>query len=319
MGSYVARRLLLFVPTLLGSSIIVFALLRIIPGDVALLILGGGEGAAVDPQELHQLRVELGLDHPLYVQYFDWIKGMVTLDMGTSLWTGEPVTKEIASRFPVTLQLAIIGVIVSTTIAIPLGLLSAMFQDSWLDHGVRFVTVAGMSLPNFWFATLIILALVLVFNWLPPIGSVPLFWENPAGSIPRLMLPAIALGWRVSAMTTRMVRSSTLEVLRQDYIRTGRAKGLREAVLMRRHALKNAMLPVITIIGVQASVLLGGSVIIESIFILPGIGGALIDSVFLRDWPLTQAIVMLMVAVALVLNLAVDLSYALLDPRIRYT
>ena len=319
MGSYIARRLLLFVPTLLGSSIIVFALLRVIPGDVALLILGGGEGAAVDPQELHQLRVELGLDQPLYVQYFEWIKGMVTLDMGTSLWTGEPVTKEIASRFPVTLQLAIIGVIISTTIAIPLGVLSAMFQDSWLDHGVRLVTVAGMSLPNFWFATLIVLLLVLAFNWLPPIGSIPLLWEDPGNSIPRLLLPAVALGWRVSAMTTRMVRSSTLEVLRQDYIRTGRAKGLREAVLMRRHALKNAMLPVITIIGVQASVLLGGSVIIESIFILPGIGGALIDSVFLRDWPLTQAIVMLMVAVALVLNLAVDLSYAWLDPRIRYT
>lgn len=287
------------------------------PGDVALLILGG-DATAIDEEELEKLRTELGINRPLPLQYFEWLKGLVTLDMGESLWTGEPVTSELARRFPVTIQLAVLSIVFAVLISFPLGILTAVYQDTWIDHVSRLFTVLGMALPNFWFATLIIVGGVIFFSWFPAIGSVPRLWEDPLSSIPRLMLPAVALGYRLSAVQTRMVRSSILEVLHQDYIRTARAKGLRERSVLYKHALKNAMLPVITLLGLEIGTLLSGSIIVENIFVLPGIGSTLVESVRLRDWPLTQSIVVTMVLIYLGINLFIDLTYGWLDPRIRY-
>ena len=302
---------------MIGSSLIIFILLRVMPGDVALLILGG-DATAIDEEELEKLRTELGINRPLPLQYFEWLKGLVTLDMGESLWTGEPVTSELARRFPVTIQLAVLSIVFAVLISFPLGILTAVYQDTWIDHVSRLFTVLGMALPNFWFATLIIVGGVIFFSWFPAIGSVPRLWEDPLSSIPRLMLPAVALGYRLSAVQTRMVRSSILEVLHQDYIRTARAKGLRERSVLYKHALKNAMLPVITLLGLEIGTLLSGSIIVENIFVLPGIGSTLVESVRLRDWPLTQSIVVTMVLIYLGINLFIDLTYGWLDPRIRY-
>ena len=302
---------------MIGSSLIIFILLRVMPGDVALLILGG-DATAIDEEELEKLRTELGINRPLPLQYFEWLKGLVTLDMGESLWTGEPVTSELARRFPVTIQLAVLSIVFAVLISFPLGILTAVYQDTWIDHVSRLFTVLGMALPNFWFATLIIVGGVVFFSWFPAIGSVPRLWEDPLSSIPRLMLPAVALGYRLSAVQTRMVRSSILEVLHEDYIRTARAKGLRERSVLYKHALKNAMLPVITLLGLEIGTLLSGSIIVENIFVLPGIGSTLVESVRLRDWPLTQSIVVTMVLIYLGINLFIDLTYGWLDPRIRY-
>ena len=287
------------------------------PGDVALLILGG-DATAIDEEELEKLRTELGINRPLPIQYYEWVRGLVTLDMGKSLWTGEHVTSELARRFPVTFQLAILSIVFAVLISFPLGILSAVYQDTWIDHVSRLFTVLGMALPNFWFATLIIVGGVIFFSWFPSIGTVPRLWEDPSASFPRLMLPAVALGYRLSAVQARMVRSAILEVLHQDYIRTARAKGLRERSVLYRHALKNAMLPVITMLGLEIGTLLSGSIIVENIFVLPGIGSTLVESVRLRDWPLTQSIVVTMVFIYLIINLLIDLSYGWLDPRIRY-
>ena len=320
MHQYILRRLVLFIPTLIGASVIIFVMVRIMPGDVAFLIISGqgGEGGAVNEEELSRLRAELGIDRPYHVQYFDWVKGMVTLKMGESLWTGQPIVEEIGRRFPVTIQLAVLSVIVSTIIGIPIGILGAIYQDKWIDHVSRLLTIAGLAIPNFWYATLIVLVTAVYFSWVPPLGEVPRLWADPVTGAQQLVLPAIALGYRFSSVLARLVRSTMLEVLRQDYLRTARAKGLAETTIIYRHALKNAALPIITMLGIETGVLLSGSIIVEYIFVLPGIGGALVDSVIQRDWPLTQSIIVLMVGLYLTVNLVVDLAYGWLDPRIRY-
>lgn len=317
MHQYILRRLFMTGPTLLGVSLIIFAIMRLLPGDVALVIATrGGEGTTTE-QEVAALREQLGLTDPLPLQYLKFIGGLMRLDAGNSLWSGRPVMQELLSRLPLTLELAALAVAFSLVIAIPLGILSAVRQDTWADYLFRFVSIAGLALPNFWIGVLIILFLSLSFHWLPPLGYTDLF-TDPAKNLQQLVWPALALGYRQAAVVSRMTRSAMLEVLREDYIRTAWAKGLEERAVLFRHALKNALLPVITLSSVQLGGLLGGAVIMETIFTLPGIGRLLIDSLAHRDYPMVQSIVVLLAFMVTFVNLVVDLLYAWLNPRIRY-
>jgi peptide/nickel transport system permease protein len=317
MQQYIMRRLLMLIPTLMGVSIIVFAIMRVVPGDVARMILSGGDSAASE-EAVQQLREDMGLNRPLVVQYGDWLWDMVRLNPGKSLFTNDPIIDQIQARFPVTLELALGAVIVALVIAIPVGVLSALYQDTWVDYVFRVVSVAGLSVPTFWLGVLTILVLSTYFNWVPPLGYSYL-WDDPGRNLQQMVWPMLILGYWYSAVVSRMTRSTMLEVLREDYVRTARAKGLRGRVVVVRHALRNALLPVITIAALQFGHLLGGSVITESIFALPGIGTYLVDAILHRDIPVTQALIVLSAAVYVILNLLVDLTYAWLDPRIRYS
>lgn len=318
MRQYVARRLLVFIPVALVVSLMIFLLMRVIPGDVALIILAGeGDTSQVSQESLAAMRQQLGLDRPLYEQYLSWVWGMVRLDAGTSLWTGRPIFDEIAKRLPLSLELAILSALVSLIIAIPVGTISAIRQDTWVDYLFRFVTIGGIAMPTFWTGTIIILVASAGFGWTPPLGYASII-QDPAKNLQQLIWPAVALGYYFSAVVSRMTRSCMLEVLRQDYVRTAWAKGLRERVVVARHALKNAMLPVITIVGLQFGILLGGTVVMERVFTLPGMGNAMIDSIFRRDYPMTQALVVILALLFMAINLIVDLTYGWLDPRIRY-
>ncbi|MBI2908396.1 MAG: ABC transporter permease [Chloroflexi bacterium] len=318
MRQYLIRRLLLFIPLLVGVSLIIFAILRIIPGDVAMVILGAGGEGQITEEALNALREELGLNRPLHVQYLTWAIGILRLDAGNSLYTGKPVFEEIARRFPLTLELASLTVVVSLLIAIPVGVVSALRQDTWVDYIFRVVTVGGIAMPTFWTGTLIILFMVLWFHWMPPLGFAGLF-DDPSKNLQQLIWPAMAMGYFQSAVVGRMTRSCTLEVLRQDYIRTAWSKGLRERVVVIRHALKNALLPIVTLIGIEVATLLGGTVVMETVFVLPGMGSNLVDSIYRRDYPMIQTIIVLFSFVVAVVNLMVDIVYGWLDPRIRYT
>jgi peptide/nickel transport system permease protein len=318
MSRYIARRVLMLVPMLIGVSLVVFVIMRLIPGDIASMILMGPSGeSGADPKALAELRHKLGLDRPLPLQYLTWIAGLARLDAGNSLWSDRPVRTEIAERLPLTLELALLAMMLSLVVAFITGILSAVRQDTWVDYLCRIVSIAGLSIPNFWLGTLIILVLSLVFFWTPPLGYVD-FFEDPWTNLQQIFWPALALGYNLSAVTSRMTRSAMLEVLRQDYIRTARAKGLSGGAVVLRHALKNALLPVITLSSIQLGNLLGGTVIMETIFTLPGVGRYLVDAIFHRDYPVTQAIVVMMGTLFVCLNLVVDLLYAWLDPRIRY-
>ncbi|MBI4340603.1 MAG: ABC transporter permease [Chloroflexi bacterium] len=318
MGTYITRRLLLVPPTLLIVSVFIFLVLRVVPGDVAHTILAGREGAtALRPEDLAKLRTQLGLDRPLAVQYFSWISGLARLDLGDSLFHGEPVIQEFKRRFPVTLELAVLTLLISLSIGIPLGVLMAIKQDTMTDYGLRIVSILGIAMPGFWIGSLVILFLSLVLHWIPPIGYVSL-WKDPWSNFQQLIFPALVLGYLLSALTARMTRSTMLEVLREDYVRTARAKGLRESVVIGRHALKNALLPVITIVGSQFGHLLGGTLIMEALFSIPGMGNALISALNERDYPIVENFLVIMVLWFLLINLAVDVAYAQLDPRIRF-
>jgi peptide/nickel transport system permease protein len=316
MRTYIAKRLLLVVPTLLGVATLVFVIMRVIPGDVALLILGGDAGG-IDPQQLAALREQLGLDRPLLVQFGQWLWGVVQLDFGKSLWTGQPVVEELLIRLPLSLQLAFMATIVSVLIAIPLGMLAAVRQDTWIDYVVRVVSIGGLAIPSFWIGILCILFLVIYFGWGPPLEFTPP-WVDPWANFQMMVWPVVTVGYRYSAVTTRMTRSTVLEVLREDYIRTAWAKGLQERVVVIRHALKNAMLPVITLIGTEFAFLIGGLVVTETVFTLNGIGRFVVDAVAHRDYPVVQALVFLIAFGFVIINLLVDLTYAWFDPRIRY-
>ncbi|HLC29801.1 MAG TPA: nickel ABC transporter permease [Dehalococcoidia bacterium] len=317
MTDYIIRRLLLMIPTLFLVSVIIFTILRIIPGDVASLIATrGGEGIATQ-EEIQNIREKLGLGDPLYVQYAKFMGGLLKMDVGNSLWSGRPVIEELLTRLPLTIELALLSIIVSVSIAIPIGVLSAIRQDTWVDYLFRVISITGLAVPNFWLGVLIILFLSVWFHWIPPLGYSD-FFVDPWKNVQQMIWPAIALGYRLSAIVSRMTRSTMLEVLREDYIRTAWAKGLRERVVIFRHALKNALLPVITIAGLQLGALLGGTVIAETIFTLPGVGRFLIDSINHRDYPVVQTIVMWLAVVFSTLNLAVDVAYGWLNPRIRY-
>jgi peptide/nickel transport system permease protein len=319
MSKYALRRALLFVPTLLIATILVFALFWIVPGDPALVILAGGEGdsGSVSAEQLQQLREKLGLNRPLHVQYASWLGNVVRGDLGTSLWYKTPVWQQLKDRFLVTMELALIAIVLAVGAAIPLGVISAVKQDSGLDYLSRIFSSIGIALPTFWFGILIVYALAYFFEWLPPLGYATL-WDDPLLNVQQLILPAVALAFNDLAFTARVTRSSMLEVMREDYLRTARAKGLVEMAVIARHALKNALLPVMTVSGYQFARLLGGVIIVESIFVVPGMGTLLIDSIIHRDFVVLQAIVLVIAAVVLILNLLIDLSYGVLDPRVRY-
>jgi len=317
MFTYILRRILLMVPTLLGSVTLIFLVMRLLPGDAALYILGSEESAEVNREALTQIRQELGLDQSLPVQYVQWLWGVARLDFGNSYWTKQPVIEELAQRYPMTANLALLSLLLSTAIAVPVGVLSAVKQDSFADYAARIFVITGLSLPNFWLAILIILGLVHYFKWLPPLDYAP-FWVDPWLNFKQLVFPAVVTGYRLSAISARMTRSSVLEVLRDDYVRTARAKGLRERVVVVKHALKNALLPVITITSVELLILFGGLVVVETVFTIPGIGRFLVDAIIHRDYPSIQALVFVFSLFVMVVNLLVDVTYAVLDPRIRY-
>ena len=318
MQTYILRRVLLFFPTLLLITVMVFGLMRLVPGDPALLRLMGDTGEAqFSQQQLDELRAHLGTDRPWYVQYGSWVGGMLQLDFGVSLYTDDPISTDIATKIPITAELVVVAMLLAVVAAVPLGIYSAIRQDTWGDYVSRFIAIAGIAFPNFWVGILIVYFLVRFFDWLPPLGYVNL-WENPLINLQQIVFPAIALGFYNMALIARVTRSAMLEVLRDDYIRTARSKGLKERVVISRHALKNAFLPVLTISGWQLGRLIAGTVLIETIFLVPGMGKLLIDSIFHRDYIMIQAIVMVVTVVVLVLNLIVDLLYAWLDPRIRY-
>jgi peptide/nickel transport system permease protein len=315
--TYILKRLLLIIPTLLGVAVIVFLIMRVIPGDVALMILGGDDGGQINQAQVDALRQELGLDRPLIVQFGAWLWGVVRLDFGNSLWTGQPISHELAIRLPLSLQLALMATFVSVLIAIPLGTLAAVRQDSWVDYVVRVVSIGGLAIPSFWIGILCILFLVIYFGWGPPLEFTPP-WVDPWVNLEMMIWPVVTVGYRYAAVTTRMTRSTVLEVLREDYIRTAWAKGLRERVVVLRHALKNSMLPVITLVGTEFAFLIGGLVVTETVFTLNGIGRFVVEAVAHRDYPVVQALVFLIAFSFVMVNLLVDLTYAWFDPRIRY-
>ena len=312
---YVTRRLLLVIPTLVGVAIAVFFLIRVMPGDVVVVKLRA-DGAAVSEETIQAERKRLGLDKPLYEQFGDYMLGLPRLDLGKSLWTGESVVKEIALRMPVSFQIAIMAGVIAVLIAIPLGTISALYRDTWIDHTVRVVAVSGLAIPSFWLGMLIILGLLSLFNWLPKIGYVPL-WEDPITNLSVTIWPAVSVGYRYAAVATRMMRSSLLEVMREDYIRTARAKGVWTRLIMRRHALRNALLPVVTVIGLEFAFLIGGLVVTEQVFNINGIGKLFVDATARGDFNLIQGLVLLIATIFVLVNLLVDLLYGWLDPRIR--
>jgi len=317
MLQYVVKRVLLTIPTLLGVAVLVFFLLRIVPGDVVEVKLRG-DGGNVSQQTIDMERKRLGLDKPLMAQFGDWMVGVATFNYGISMWTERPVMEEISLRLELSLQVAIMASLIATFIAIPLGTTAALFRDTWIDYTVRIVTIGGLSIPSFWFGMLIMLSLLAFFNWLPPITFTPIY-VDPIANLTQLIWPAMAVGYRYCAVVARMIRSSLLEVLNEDYIRTARAKGVYEKLVISRHALRNALLPAITVIGLEFTFLVGGLVVTEQVFNLNGIGQLFVQSVSRNDFTLIQGMVMLIAAFYVFVNLAVDLLYAVFDPRIRYT
>ena len=319
MQAYIAKRCLLFIPTLLLATLLAFLLLRVIPGDPALVKLAGETGDASFTQaELHDLQAKLGTDQPLYVQYGNWVWGLLRLDFGQSMYFEDPVAQDLATKFPITLELTVLALLIAAIIAVPLGLLSAIKQDTPADYIARVISITGVALPNFWVGILIVYFLVLFFAWMPPLGYANLL-DDPVTNLQQFIFPALALGFFEMAFTARVTRSSMLEVVREDYTRTARGKGLAERVVILRHALKNALLPVVTVSGYQFGRLLAGTVVIENIFMVPGMGKLLIDSVFHRDYTEVQAIVVVITVSVVVLNLLLDVIYGWLNPRIRYS
>lgn len=319
MRRYIARRLIWSIGTLLGASLLIFTMLRVIPGDVALLILVGDDSArGVSERQINELRHTLGLDKPLPVQYISWLGELVRLDLGTSLYTRRPVTYELKNRLPPTIQLTAVTMLLALIISFPAGILSAIWHNRSGDYAIRSIAIAGITAPNFWIGLLILLVLVIVFRWSPPLGYVN-FWQSPTTNLQQIIWPALTLAFGSAAINARMLRSSMLEVLRQDYIRTARAKGLAERSVLIAHAMKNAMLPVLTIMGLQFAGLISGVVIMEKMFAVPGVGSGLFDAIVARDYPMVQSLIVLITVVVLVVNLAVDLLYGWFDPRIRYS
>ena len=315
MYKYALRRLLLAVPVLLLSSLIVFGLMRVMPGDALTLLMG--ESGNVSERDLAKVRKQLRLDLPYHEQYALWLWQMVSLTPGDSLFTGEPITTSLKKAVPVTIELAALAMVLGIVIAVPIGVISATRQDTTADYAGRVVAVSGLSIPDFWLGTLVITFAAIWFHWIPPIGYTSL-WVDPWRNLQQFLLPAAVLGFRLAAATMRMTRSTVLEVLREDYVRTAWAKGLGGRIVVYKHALKNALIPVVTIVGGQLGTLLAGTVIVETIFALPGMGRLTVEAILFRDYPIVQTNVMLVAITLVTLNLLVDLTYAWLDPRIRY-
>ncbi len=322
MYRYIAKRIILVFPTLIGAAALVFILMRLIPGDICMVRLGSG-GGSFDPHALELCHAQAGMDRPLIVQFLDFIWGFFRFDFGISMWSGKPVSLEILTRLPISLEIALLATVIAIAIAVPLGTISALKQNTWIDVVVRTMAIGGIATPSFWLG---IISILFVLNisaaftgtpWMPPIDYVPI-WRDPIRNLEMAVLPAVTVGYRYAAVSMRMTRSAMLEVLREDYIRTARAKGLIEKLVISRHALKNALLPVVTVIGIEFAFLIGGLVVTEQVFNLNGIGRLFVQAVQNQDYTLTQALVMLTVAIFVFSNLIVDLMYAWLDPRIRF-
>lgn len=312
---YVLKRLLLFVPTLVLASLVVFLVMRALPGDVTAAILGG-EGEALDPEIVSALREQLGLGDPLHVQYFRWAWSMLSGDLGgRSLETGEPIPNLVARQLPITMQLTLYTLAAAVLVAIPLGAVAAERHNRWPDVAVRVASVAGASVPSFWIALIALLGLVRAFQWFPPLIYVG-FWENPAEHLQLMALPAIVLGWGYGAHLARITRTQTIEALGQDYVRTARAKGVGAASVLVRHALRPALIPIVTAAALNIGGLLSGAAVLENIFGIPGMGRGLVQAVIARDYPVVQSLALIAVLVVLAVNLLVDVIYAYLDPKV---
>jgi peptide/nickel transport system permease protein len=316
MGQYILKRLLLMIPTLFGVAVLVFFLLRVAPGDIVELKYAGS-GTFAPKEALDRERAQLGLDKPLAYQFVSWIAGIARFDFGDSMWTGQPITQEIKIRLELSLQLAVMATVVAMLLAVPLGTLAALKQDTWVDYTVRIFSIAGLAMPSFWLGIVIILGFLIVFKWMPPLTFTS-FWTDPRANLAQLIWPALAVGYRYSAMATRMTRSAVLDVLREDYVRTARAKGLWEGAVVLKHALSNALLPIVTVIGLEFAFLIGGLVVTEQVFNLNGIGMLFVESITHRDYTMTQALVLLVSFAFIFMNFVIDLLYAWLDPRIHY-
>jgi len=313
MHVYLARRLLLVFPTLLGVSIIVFMLVRMLPGDAVTMLLQDYAYAA----NADELRTKLGLDRPIYVQYADWIGGIARGDLGTSLRSKTPVADELFNRMPVTAELGLIAMVIGLLIAIPVGVIAAVRQDTWSDYIGRSAAIGMLAIPSFWLGTLVVTLPSVWWSWTPPLRYTRLT-DDPYKNLSQMIIPAILLGFALSGALMRLTRAQMLEVLRQDYVRTATAKGLAEGSVVIRHALKNAFIPVLTLLGLQVSILVGGTVVLESVFVLPGMGRYLLEAVQYRDYPVIQALNLVFAVVIVLANLLVDLLYGWLDPRVRY-
>ncbi|ESH88310.1 MULTISPECIES: ABC transporter permease [Cupriavidus] len=317
MSAYLMRRLLALLPTLLFASIIVFSIVRLVPGDVVDLMLSQNDISA-DVRSREELMQLLGLDRPMWQQYLHWVGNIVLHgDLGVSLWQGEPVLKMVMARIPVTLSLGVIALVVALSVALPIGVLSAIRQDSAADYVARSFSILMLAVPSFWLGTMVMVFPSVWWGWSPEVRYVP-FRENPLQHLQQMLVPAIVLGMALSAITMRMTRTMMLEVLRQDYIRTAWAKGLNERMVILRHALRNALIPVVTLVGLQAPLLIGGAVIIEQIFALPGMGLLLLDAVHQRDYPVITGVFLVVGVAVMLINLLVDLSYGLFDPKVRH-
>ena len=314
---YIVRRLAMFVPTLVGASILIFILLRLVPGDIAEILVyqTGSESSAIQQRQVKQIRAELGLDRPVAVQYVDWLRNALRGDFGQSYLQRRPVGDILRERVPRSLELAALTLVLAVAWALPLGVVSAVRQNTWIDYAARVVSVSGLSLPIFFTGVLILYGLVRFFRWMPPLEYVEL-WSDPIENLTQLIWPALAQAWYIGAPITRLTRSQMLEVIRQDFVRTARAKGLSERAVVYGHALRNSLLPVVTFVGWWGGRLLGGVVIVEIIFSVPGMGSALAQAVSQRDYPTVQAMVFVMALIFLGINLFVDVIYAWLDPRI---
>ena len=304
------------IPTLFGVAVLVFVLLRVVPGDIVELKYSG-TGAYAPKDAIARERTLLGLDKPLWQQFTAWMRGITRLDFGISMWTGRPVAHEIAIRLELSVELALLATLIAVMIAVPLGTLAAFRHDRWVDYFVRIFSIAGLAIPSFWLGIVMILAFIIYFRWLPPLTFTPL-WVDPKANLSQLIWPALAVGYRYAAVATRMTRSAVLEVLREDYIRTARAKGLREGTVLVRHALKNALLPIVTVIGLEFAFLISGLVVTEQVFNLNGIGKLFVEAISQRDYTMVQSLVLLTAFVFIFVNFIVDVINAYLDPRIRY-
>ena len=303
------------IPTLAGVAILTFVIMRAVPGDIVALQYAG---SPVPQSVIDEQRHLLGVDKPMWTQFTDWMGQIAHFDLGQSLWTGHPVVEEIQIRLPLSIELAVLATLLAVTIAIPLGVLAAVRQDSWVDYLIRVFSIGGLAMPSFWIGIVMILTTITLFGWAPPLVFTP-FTEDPIANLAQLILPAIAVGYRYSAVSMRMTRSTLLEVLREDYVRTARAKGVGERMVVVRHALRNALLPVITVVSLEFAFLIGGLVVTEQVFNLNGIGKLLVDAVAHRDYTLIQSLVLLLAAVFVLVNFVVDMVYVVLDPRIRYS
>jgi peptide/nickel transport system permease protein len=315
VSRYLAARLLGAVPTLVGVSLLTFAFIRLIPGDAIAARLG--TSTALTPEQLASLRAYFGLDQPLPVQYWNWLTSLARGDAGYSIRTGRPVFVEIAERLPATLELAAAATLIAVAVGVPLGLLSALRRRSRADVAARIAGLVGLSLPSFWLGTLIIVVFSLYLRWLPNTGGYVDFVRDPVGNLGLIMFPALTLGLALAAATMRMTRSAMLDVLGADYVRTARAKGLRGEVIVRRHVLRNGLIVVITLLGIQVGQLLGGAVVVEEIFSIPGVGRMLLTAIVQRDYALVQGAVLVIAILFVLVNIFVDLLYGYLDPRIR--